>query len=245
LNEPGGVILQGTGFEDTNGNPLTNIDFEPPAGQNIGRVFTVNAGAGSDFAAFQGWSGTIKDLTLNGGNGVPFPNEANPRIRDFIRVNQPLSGGDGIVDGVQTGGFAFDAVLSEVPEYDERGITTTITIGAVLQAYKLDVNGRRIEEQTVLPSVPPNGGPGINVYANAAQGAFTATFPNQIDGVPLRELFDEATDAPLSGFGYDITISTTPDVRPFPTAIPEPTTILSSLLLFGGGAFKLRKRNRA
>lgn len=247
VSDPGGVILQGTGYEDINGNPLTNIDFEPPAGQNIGRMLTVNAGIGSDFQAYQGWTGTIKDLRLTGTNGVPFPSPSNPRIRDFIRIDQPSPDGNGVVDGVQTVGFAFDAVYAGSPEYVEGQFTTRVTIATELQAYKLvNDNGviKRIEEQVYIPTPPLTHS--FNVIANGATGTFAASFPNEINGVPLQELFDEASDAPLSGFGYDISINTTPDVRTFTeTEIPEPTTILSSLLLFGGGAFKLNRRKRA
>jgi len=53
----------------------------------------------------------------------------------------------------------------------------------------------------------------------------------------------------LSGYGYSIKMDSVPDLRIIPTEdepiIPEPTTIISSLLLFGGGAFKLRNRKRA
>jgi hypothetical protein len=247
LGTPGGVILQGTGFETPDGNPLTDIDFTPPEGQNIGRMFVVEAGPGSDFQAYSDWTGTIKDLALDGVNGSPFPGDFGngqslPRIKDFIRVtNSVPGGGDGIVDGEQTGGFAFDAVLAEFPEYVSDGpFTTRVTIGATLQAYKLDTNGNRIEEQVGLPN-------NFNVLANGATGTFAATFPSEIDGVPIRELFDEASDLPLSGFGYDINIITTPDSRPYTedTVIPEPTTILSSLLLFGGGALKLNRRKRS
>jgi len=244
LEAPGGVKIQGTGFVDPDGDPLTNLDFLPPEGQGIGQIITINAGVGSDFQAYQGWKGEVKDLRLTGTNGVyfpGFPNADNARIRDFIRVNQDSPDGDGKVDGVQTGGFALDAVFAGFPQYQPAGpFNTRVTISAQLQAYKLDTSGKRIEEQIPITTIPK----AVNVFANAATGTFAATFP----GTPnqVRALFDDPSDPPVIA-SYDVSINVTPDSRIIrqDDVIPEPTTILSSLLLLGGGAFKLNRRKRA
>lgn len=240
LEAPGGVKIQGTGFVDPDGDPLTNLDFLPPEGQGIGQIITINAGVGSDFQAYQGWKGVIKDLRLTGTNGVPFPGPNNPRITDFIRVNQPDPDGSGVVDGVRTGGFALDAVFAGFPEYQPAGpFNTRVTISSQLQAYKLDTNGKRIEEQIPITTIPP----GVKVFANAATGTFAATFPG--DPATVRALFDNPNDPPVTA-SYDVSINVTPDSRFIPASeIPEPTTIISSLLLLGGGAFKLNRRKRA
>jgi len=239
LEAPGGVKIEGTGFVDPDGDPLTNLDFLPPEGQGVGQIITINAGIGSDFQAYQGWKGVIKDLRLTGTNGVPFPNADNARIRDFIRVNQPDPDGSGVVDGDQTGGFAIDAVLIGFPQYQPAGsFNTRVTIATTLQAYKLDTSGNRIEEQIPIPTIPE----GLRVFANAATGTFAATFPG--DPATVRELFDDPSDPPVTA-SYDVSINVTPDSRVIlQSEIPEPTTILSSLLLLGGGAFKLNRRKR-
>jgi hypothetical protein len=238
LEAPGGVKLDGTGFTDPSGDPLANIDFLPPEGQNIGQIITINAGVGSDFQAYQGWTGTVKDLRLTGTNGVPFPGPGNPRIRDFIRVADPGSG-SGIVDEVQTGGFALDAVFAGFPQYEPAGpFNTRVTISTQLQAYKLDTNGNRIEEQIPIPVPFP-----AQVFANIATGTFAATFPGTPDTV--KALFDSPSDPPVTA-SYDVSIDVAPDNRIITESeIPEPTTIISSLLLLGGGAFKLNRRKRA
>ncbi|TVQ49889.1 MAG: PEP-CTERM sorting domain-containing protein [Gloeocapsa sp. DLM2.Bin57] len=262
LEQPGGVRLEATDFVTPDGAPLTNIDFVPPEREGRGALFTVNTGAGSDFAPFQAWTGPIKDLYIPGTTtetaGAPFPNPANPRVRDFIRITQPPTGGSSIVEvnGIQVSGFAMDLNLVEFPIYSTRPTSTTISLGLELQGYLLDTQGRRIEEQ--FPLLPPEtiiSDDGLtittinrtNVFANQVSGALTATFPNEIDGVPLRERLTQ--EPPLTGFGFDLTLRSTPNVRLIEVGdqevIPEPTTILSSLLLFGGGAFKLKNRKRS
>jgi hypothetical protein len=238
--DPGGFILQGTGQRDDNGEPLINIDFEPPVQQGFGEMFTVNAGSNSDFRAYLGWTGTIKDLRTTGTNGVPFPSPSNPRIRDFIRVDQAAPSGNGIVDGVATTGFAADLVYtSDVSIADIRG-QSGLSFDWEMQVYKLDANDERIEEQ--LFTELPDESSITTVLANTFVGGISASFP--FSGDDLRSAIDGNSEI-LSGFGYDITLNSTPDTRIIPEAIPEPTTILSSLLLFGGGALKLKKRNRA
>lgn len=257
LDQPGGVRLEATPFTDPDLEPLTNIDFVPPDRQGVGALFTVNTGTGSDFAPFQGWIGSIKDLALTGSNGSPFPNPANPRVKDFIFINTSPTGGSSTVtvNGIEVSGFVMDLNLVEFPNYIPRGTTTTIALGVELQGYLLDDKGKRIEEQFPFPTQVielPDGTTKTtyttNVFANKVEGALTATFPNVIDGVPLKERLTQ--NPPLTGFGFDATLRSTPlpiqiVVGEEGPIIPEPTTILSSLLLFGGGAFKLNQRKRS
>jgi len=258
LEQPGGLRLEATRYRAPNGDPLTNLDFVPPNQQGVGSLFTLNTGAGSDFAPFQGWIGSIKDLAfpeyITGGNASPFPNPDAPRVKDFIRITTPPTGGGPTVtvNGIEVSGFVMDANFATFPEYLERPTTTTIAIGAELQGYLLDKNGKRIEEQFPLPTETVTLPDGTirttyrtNVFANKVEGAFTATFPNMVEGVPLKTRLTQ--DPPLTGFGFDATLRSTPEVRLIESGqvIPEPTTILSSLLLFGGGAFQLKNRKRS
>ena len=249
LGDPGGFILTGSGGTDRNGNPLFDIDFEPPEGQGFGNMFTVNAGIDSDFRAYLGWEGTIQDLTRTlGGNGVPFPAPGG-RIRDFIRVDRNVGSGNGIVNGYQTGGFAADLVFVNDVEINSivPGVTSEVSFDWEMQVYKLTPSGERIEEQTPLPPVTE----GLvttfqtTVFANQFEGGLSATFP--FSDTELRSLL--SSGEPLDGFGYDITLESTPGSRPIVVSddevVPEPTTILSSLLLFGGGAFKLKNRKQS
>ena len=239
LINPGGFILQGTGQTGAGGEPLVNIDFVPPRGQGFGQMYTVNAPATSDFRPFLGWAGTIKDLRTTGTNGVPFPSPANPRIRDFMVINQPSPDGDGIVDGVPTGGFAADLVYVAPVNISTVGAGSSLSYGWEMQVYKLDTSGNRIEEQNQIPSIPKT-----TVFANTFVGAVSASFSDL-----TRDQLISAIDGNreiLSGYGYSINMRSTPNVRIYQESeIPEPTTIISSLLLLGGGAFKLRNRKRA
>jgi len=244
LINPGGFILQGTGQTGENGEPLVNIDFVPPQGQGYGQMYTVNAPASSDFRPYLGWAGTIKDLRTTGTNGVPFPSPANPRIRDFIRVDQPSPDGDGVVDGVQTGGFAADLVYVAPVDISAVGVGSSLSYGWEMQVYKLDTSGQRIEEQNRVPINVDQPPISTTVFANTFVGAVSASF-SDLTEEELRSAIDGDTEV-LSGYGYSINMNSTPDNVVFPQGeIPEPTTILSSLLLFGGGAFKLRNRKRA
>jgi len=244
LINPGGFILQGTGQTDANGEPLVNIDFVPPQGQGYGKMYTVNAPATSDFRPYLGWAGKIKDLRTTGTNGVPFPSPTNPRIRDFIRVDQDSPDGDGVVDGVQTGGFAADLVYVAPVDISAVGVGSSLSYGWEMQVYKLDTSGKRIEEQNRVP-IDPNLPPiSTTVFANTFVGAVSASF-SDLTEAELKSAIDGDREV-LSGYGYSINMTSTPDNRIIPQGeIPEPTTILSSLLLFGGGAFKLRNRKRA
>ena len=245
LINPGGFILQGTGRTDANNEPLVNIDFVPPEQQGYGKMYTVNAPATSDFSPYLGWAGKIKDLRTTGTNGVLFPSPTNPRIRDFIRVDERSPQGDGVVDGVPTGGFAADLVYVAPVDISAVGAGSSLSYGWEMQVYKLDTSGQRIEEQIRVPLV---GEPivGSNVFANKFVGAISASF-SDLTEEELKSAIDGDREV-LSGYGYSINMTSIPDSRFIPTeepVIPEPTTILSSLLLFGGGAFKLRNRKRA
>lgn len=237
---PGAIRLEGTNYVDGAGNPLTNIDFTPPIGGPNGRIITIDAPSGSEFEAFEGWKGTISDLYIppfdNGGS--PFPSDANPRLKNFIVIDDRTGArGNGTVDGVALGGFAMDFVYLDFPVYTAVGGSTTVSLPWELQVYKLDASGNRVEDQD---QTLPNDF--TAVYANRVQGAISATFAG-LTPAQVRELFDEPGEFSET-FTYDINLDSTviSTIIPQGNPIPEPTTILSSLLLFGGGALKLKNR---
>ena len=236
---PGAVRLEGTNYVDAAGNPLTNIDFTPPIGGPNGNIITIDAPSGSDFEAFEGWKGTISDLYIppfdNG--GVAFPSDANPRVRDFIVIDQRSGArGNGVVDGAELSGFAMDFVYLDFPVYTAVGGSTAVSLPWELQVYKLDANGNRIEDQN--QGLPNDY---TQIYPNKVQGAISATFAG-LSPDEVRALFDEPGEFSET-FTYDINLESIPLSKVFPqNVVPEPTTILSSLLLFGGGALKLKNR---
>ncbi|ELR98528.1 PEP-CTERM sorting domain-containing protein [Gloeocapsa sp. PCC 73106] len=267
LGAPAGLALEGTGLTDDNGDPLTNLDFSGPSqvgftgmgdeveitpGSDPNAVgeFRILSSTG-DFRGLLGWEGTIKDLIIPGfgdfrGEAYPTTNPAapSPRVVDFIVIDVPQAPGNGIIDGVQYDGIALDLVDIGFPSYDpESGDNpqTTVSIQLELQAYKL-LNGQRIEEQEQLPDDFPFVDR-FAIYGNSVNARLSASFDFTPDEV--REQYDEVGEL-LAFYGYDITFDSTPVSQAFAAGVvPEPTTIISSLMLMAGGAFKFSKRKRA
>lgn len=120
----GGVIFEGFGIADINGNSLSNLDFVPPDDPGFpepggtGSVL-ISAPSDSDFFTFTNAKGTIKDLPPFPGTEPAFPgDELDPVIEGFIHVPNA---------------FRFDLSDSDFPTYNEvflgNSITTTVSIG--------------------------------------------------------------------------------------------------------------------
>lgn len=120
----GGVIFEGFGIADINGNSLSNLDFVPPNDPGFpepggtGSV-VIDAPSGSDFFTFVNQEGTINDLPPFPGTEPAFPGEElDPVIEGFINVPNA---------------FRFDLSDSDFPTYNEvfigDSVTTTVLIG--------------------------------------------------------------------------------------------------------------------
>ncbi|ELR98529.1 hypothetical protein [Gloeocapsa sp. PCC 73106] len=266
LGTSAGLALEGTGLTDEAGNPLTNIDFSIPSQVrslanetlvlnsesdpvSIGR-FDILSSTG-DFRELLGWSGSIKDLQVEdvgGFIGEPIPGTVeNPRIRDFIVIDGPGEFGTGIIDGLSYGGVALDLVSLSSPSFDpvaDDNLLTSMSFQMELQAYKLDEQGNRLEEHELLPG-------GSTIYTNQVDARLSAAFAFSPEDLVTQ--LDEVGEL-LAWYGYDITFDSIPNTLifvpdgPDPESgvepIPEPTSIISSLLLFGGGVLKLAKGDR-
>lgn len=274
LGAPSGLALEGTGIIDLEGNDLNNIDFSGPS--QVERVSDTpevilnpegDPGAIGefdilsstlDFAELLGWKGTIKDLVvlkeIGAFSGEVIPGTVeNPRIKNFMVINEPNEPGTGIIDGWSYGGVALDLVSLSAPSYNPANggdSGTSMSLQMELQAYKLDEQGNRLEEQEKLPFGSPI------IYANRVSARLSAAFALPVDEV--KDNLDEVGEL-LAWYGYDVTFNSEP-LNLFsigepipggsgvsgddPSAIPEPTTLISSLLLFGGGVFKLGKRKQ-
>lgn len=266
-------------------NPLTQIDFAPPAqpvfGDEssgfIGNYEGTNAPASSDFFGFNGWKVEIKDLALTdlapsitlppgvGPNciddpslcnvqGAPFPNPPEPpRVKNFLVFTEPFDefSGDGIIDGQEVDRLEFDLISTSLPGYTSSpgGGGTVVSVDLFLQGYKV-IDGVRVEEQRriPLPNIPGlTDRERVTVWGSEAVITLTAPFTTSPDDV--RALYDEAGEQPDRVFinSFELRsiakastfISGNPEVQD----VPEPTTIISFMLL-GGGVFGFTKRNR-
>ncbi|VEP13267.1 exported hypothetical protein [Hyella patelloides LEGE 07179] len=130
INPPGedgvesGVVFTGTGIIDPNGNPLTDFDFTPPTGGDVGAVVEINANPFNgfdDFASFVGNNGTIQDVTAEellalGGLDDTFTPTGEPTpIPNFIEFPDAFS-------------FTLEGVSA--PQYSFNSGDTTVTISA-------------------------------------------------------------------------------------------------------------------
>jgi hypothetical protein len=117
-----GISFTGTGQNDPNGNPLTDLDFVPPSGGGNGAVVEINAnpgpGGGNDFVPFIGQTGTAQDLTVADLIGV----SPTTPLEDFI---------------VLPGSFAINLTEVEFPQYTFDGSGTTVSIGVGVDVINL------------------------------------------------------------------------------------------------------------
>ena len=120
----GGVIFEGFGIADINGNSLSNLDFIPPDDPGFPEpggtgAIEINASPDSSFFAFIEEEGTIEDLPPFPGTEPAFPgDELDSVIEGFINVPDT---------------FRFDLSDSDFPTYSEslenNSVTTTVSIG--------------------------------------------------------------------------------------------------------------------
>ncbi|TVQ49890.1 MAG: PEP-CTERM sorting domain-containing protein [Gloeocapsa sp. DLM2.Bin57] len=245
-----GLRLQGIGRDGSSGEPLFNLDFLPPEGTGEGLTIQANSaprGGINDFRGFNLWTGTIQDIVQDPPNnpgepvipGSPVPSPINPRVRDFIVINDGSLGpgyATGEVDGIIEGGYALDLIeLAEpelipgtVPGFD----TTTVRLNMQLQAYKIDTDGNRVEEQQINPL-------GRTIFANRAAGVIEFSIAQSADEIRTALRAGEIID--FAGT-YNILVGVEPDSVIIPTSeVPEPSTIIS-LLLLGSGTVAFTKR---
>jgi hypothetical protein len=267
---PAGTALEGTGLTIGEINPsaryrndpVTNIDFAQPgqvrrAGpgetpnvpgdsnliyvpdpEGIGR--TNVASTEGSFAPVEGSPAIIKDLIIPNVPGTrfvgaPFPSPSNRRTENFVTIPS-----------------AYELDLTNIypPSYDPRtsndpDVLTTISLEMDGMIYPLNAAGERIEYHLPVPPDPtnPNDLGGFYVFSYGFNARLSGSIALQPDEV--RDRFDDPGEV-LAFYGYDITFDIYQDFRVVSASIPEPTTIISSLLLLGGGsALKLRKNKKS
>lgn len=250
-----GLRMQGIGRDGSNGEPLFNIDLIPPVGNGTGLTIQANSsprGGSNDFRGFDKWSGTMKDLVQDPPMttvepvipGASVPSPTNPRVRDFMVINNSTGAApyaNGEVDGIVESGYALDLVeLAEpqlmpniIPGFGDE--TTTVRLNMQLQAYKIDTAGNRVEEQQSTPF-------GRRIFANRVFGTIEFSIARPADEVRAALRAGEIVD--FAGT-YNILVGVQPDSILIPQAeVPEPSTIIS-LLLLGGGTVAFTKRQTA
>lgn len=245
-----GLRLQGIGRNGSSGEPLFNLDFLPPEGTGEGLTIQANSaprGGINDFSGFDLWTGEIKDLVqepplMTADPVIPgstVPNPMSPRVRDFIVIDNPTAaapGANGEVDGIIESGYALDLIELSEPELIPGTIpgfnTTTVRLNMQLQAYKIDTAGDRVEEQQSFPL-------GRRIFANRAAGVIEFSIAERADDIRAKLSAGEIID--FAGT-YNILVGVEPEsVTIVQSEVPEPSTIIS-LLLLGGGTVAFTKR---